>query len=80
MSHDNDKPWWHPIPTDEDWCEKMRRDYPKKTKGMSDSEIRSYFADGRKYEVLWDNLGDAYEEYEKLADAFLNSQDPNQDA
>ena len=25
----------------------------------------------KKYDVWWDNLGDAYEEYEALADAFL---------
>lgn len=63
-------PWWKPVLTDSAWCNEMRNDYPDAA-GLSDDEIRDKFADDRKYAVTWDHVGDAYEQFEKLADAYL---------
>ena len=41
---------------------------------MSDEELLNYFQDGRskgQFSHYWDNLGDAYEDYAALANAFL---------
>ena len=69
----DDKPYWYPTRTDEDWCNEMRERYPEKTEGWNDEQVRDYYANGNKYHVVWDHVGDAYDDYEKLADAFLES-------
>ena len=66
-----EKPWWFPVITDAAWCERIRSDYSEDTDGMDDDDIREQYADGCKYADLWDNLGDAREQFEKLADAYL---------
>jgi len=68
----SDRPWWFPVLVDDEYFKRLRDDYPDKSH-LSDSELNEYFNEyGRKYSVLWDHLGDAYEEYEKLADAYLS--------
>ena len=65
------KPFWYPQPTDEAWVARIRADYPEETRDLSDGEVREEYAEGWKYETLWDHLGDARADYESLADAFL---------
>ena len=67
----DEKPWWFPEVTDAAWVERMRMEYPDETAAKGDDEVREYFADGAKYATTWDHVGDAYDEYEKLADAYL---------
>ena len=72
----NEKPWWYPKLTNSAWCNEKRRDYPSNAH-LSDDELRDKYADGRKYQVTWDHVGDAYDDWEKLADAYLAMQ-PNE--
>lgn len=68
--NNKEKPYWYPQKTDSEWAEQMRRDMPE-YQHFSDDDLREKFADGKKYHVLWDHTGDAYEQFEKLADAYL---------
>lgn len=61
--------WWEPIVTDHSWCERLRHDYPDKA-DWSDDALRQKYAQGQRYQVLWDHIGDAYEQFEPLADAY----------
>lgn len=63
--------WWEPVLTDAVWIASVRADYPEDCAGLEDEEVRERYADGQKYQTTWDHLGDAREEYEPLADAFL---------
>jgi len=65
-----DKPWWYPELTDEKWIARIREDYPDDA-DCDDETLRENYADGRKYATLWDHTGEAYEQFEKLADAYL---------
>lgn len=68
----DEKPWWWPVPIDDEWRARIRADYPEETEGMSDESIDDlYAAPYAKYEYLWDHIGDAMEEHQRLADAFL---------
>lgn len=67
----DNKPWWFPVLTDDAWIKAVRKEYPDSTDPQTDEEVRETYAGGAKYETLWDNLGDAYEQFEKLADAYL---------
>jgi len=66
-----DKPWWFPEKVDAAHCAQLREDYPDKAEGMDDEELIEYFDNGQKYSTTWDHIGDAYEQYEPLVDAFL---------
>lgn len=66
-----DKLWWFPVLTDAEWCARIRQDYPEDAAELDDDEIREQYADGWKYADTWDHLGDAREDYERLADAYL---------
>ena len=70
MSGHTSGPWWWPRLTDGAWLARIREDYPEEAH-RSDEGLRDYYADGRKYDVLWDHVGDAYEQFEPLADAAL---------
>ena len=70
------KPWWWPTLTDDAWLARIRKDYPEHAH-WDDDTLREHFADGRKYAVTWDHVGDAYAEYEELADAFLATEAPS---
>ena len=62
------KPWWWPERTDAAWCDRIRHEYDE---AMCDDDIREKYANGRKYAVLWDHVGDAYDQFERLADHTL---------
>ena len=67
-----EKPWWWPVLTDEAWCNEMRQEFSEEIEEDDDDEtIRGDYANGMKYANTWDHTGDAAEEHEKLADAFL---------
>lgn len=68
------KPYWFPQLTDDNWVSSIRVQYPDDTADLNDDEIRDIYADGCKYTntYTWDNLGDARDCYEKLADAYLS--------
>ena len=66
-----EKPWWFPVLADDAWVARIREDYPEHTANMDDDDVRHEYAEGRKYAALWDHTGDAYADYEKLADAYL---------
>ena len=67
----DEKPWWFPTLTNDEWIARVRADYPDDTRKMDDDDIRERYADGWKYADTWDHLGDARAGYEKLADAYL---------
>lgn len=69
----SDKPYWWPIPCDSDYYDRLRREYPEKSHWDDDDLGHHFNANGHKYEnaTLWDRTGDASEDYEALADAFL---------
>lgn len=62
--------WWEPRQTDAAWLKRIRDDYPDNA-GESDDWLREYYAEGRRYAVTWDHTGDAYDQFEALADAYL---------
>lgn len=66
----DNKEWWEPTLTDDAWCERIRKDYPENA-DLTDSELRDYYADDQKYATTWDHVGDAYSQFEALADAYL---------
>lgn len=65
------KPWWYPVKCDADYCNQLREDMQDAVYGMSDEELVEEFNDGLKYQRLWDHIGDAYEQFEPLAEAYL---------
>jgi len=62
--------WWEPTLTDAAWAARIRSDYPK-CADRNDEDLRRIFAKGRKYQVRWTPLGIPYDDYERLADAYL---------
>ena len=68
----NKKPYWFPELCDAAYCKRLREDYPDDAADMSDEELIEHYNAGAKYSTTWDDIGDAYEEYEPLADAFLD--------
>ena len=66
----DNKPYWFPKLCDKNYFKKLREDYPE-TAHWSNAELHKYYNDGVKYQTLWDNIGDVYEYYEPLADAYL---------
>lgn len=63
-------PYWFPVLCDGDYFARLRSDYPENAH-MSDEELHDYYNDGLKYQNLWDHTGDAYSDYEPLADSYL---------
>ena len=67
----SDKPWWWPEEINDAYFQRLRSDYPEKA-DWSDDRLLDYFGEGwTKFADTWDHLGDARDEYEKLATAFL---------
>ena len=60
--------YWHPVLCDKEHFDRLRRDYPEDTEGMSDEDIHEYYDESRKYSDVWDNIGDARADWEMLAD------------
>ena len=71
MANESEKPWWFPELTGATWCARIRADYPDDAGSMTDDEIRDEYADGNKYADTWDHVGDAREQFEALADAYI---------
>lgn len=67
---DSEKPYWYPVRVDEDYFKRLREDYPDKAH-LGDEALNDYFNDGREFSILWDHVGDAYDDYVPLANAFL---------
>ena len=65
-----EKPWWLPQLADGEYFARLRADYPDKA-DWSDERLNDWFNASRKYAVTWDHEGDAYEQFEALADAYL---------
>lgn len=66
--------WWFPERADKAYCDERRRIYDE-AKGMTDAETVDHYNEGRKFRALWDHVGDAYEAYEPLAEAYLELRD-----
>lgn len=66
----NNKEWWFPKLCNEEYFASLREDYPDNAH-MTNEELHDYYNHGKKYSTTWDHVGDAYAEYEKLADAYL---------
>ena len=65
------KPWWWPELVTPEWRARIRAEYPEDVEGMDDDALDEHYAQGWSYADTWDHIGDAREEYEKLANAFL---------
>lgn len=65
-----EKPYWFPALCDAEYIARLRVDYPEHAE-KSDEELHDYFNHGLKYQNLWDHVGDAYGDYEPLADSYL---------
>jgi hypothetical protein len=66
-----EKPWWFPQLADAAYFARLRDDYPDKA-GLTDADLNAYFnPNDLKYVDTWDHLGDAREQFEALADAYL---------
>lgn len=63
--------FWFPEKVDENYIKKLREVYPEETENMTNNEVHERYCDGQKYATLWDHVGEAYCDYEGLADAFF---------
>lgn len=75
----SERPYWFPVLCDAAYFAELRKDYPEKAH-LSDEELHDYFNDGLKYQNLWDHVGDAYGDYEPLADSYLELLEALKDA
>ncbi len=67
-----DKPSWWPRIIDTAHIARLREDYPEAN--MTDEGLLDYFEEGKRlgqFSTRWDHVGEAYDDYEKLARAFL---------
>jgi len=66
--------WWYPQ-TKKEMADELREEYPEQ-KELSDQEILDQFdISDSKYATTWDNLGDAQEQFEKVADRMLEQEE-----
>lgn len=68
-----ERPYWWPVKIDENYIGELRKNYSE-FEEASDVQILHHFCEGRAiggYSTTWDHLGDAYDDYAGLADAFL---------
>jgi hypothetical protein len=66
------KEWWYPTIINDEYIAQLREDYPDETEDLDDESVLEYFNEfDQKYATTWDHVGDAYEEYEPLVEAFL---------
>lgn len=70
----SNKPEWEPVLADAEYAEHLRKDYSDDA-NMSDDEILFKYCGFRKYVILWDHVGDAYLDYERLSDEYLKQKD-----
>jgi|GEM_PF-6581190 len=72
------KEFWYPKLVDADYVQGLREDYPEEIEDdWDDDVVRDQFDCTSKYAQLWDNIGDAYDDFEPLADAFLELEKEN---
>ena len=64
------KPYWYPTLAGPEYYRELRKDYPEHAK-MSDEQLLEYYNQGRRYVITWDHVNDAYDDYQRLADEFL---------
>ena len=67
-------PSWWPKVIDDNRIKELREEYPATTARLSDEGVLDYYEEGKPkggFTTLWDHVGEAYEDYEKLATAFL---------
>ena len=67
---DDTKEYWFPKLADHNYCDYLRDEYPDK-RDLNDDDLLRYFGCSSKYVTTWDHIGDAYSDYEPLADAYL---------
>lgn len=63
-----------PTPVDAAYIQRLRKDYPETCDGHDDEWVMdNYNPGGAKYVecTLWDHVGDAAYDFERLADAYL---------
>lgn len=66
-----EKEWWFPKRVDAALVARLRKDYPEDAE-LSDGDILAkYEYDGKKFATTWDHLGDAQDQFDRLADAYL---------
>lgn len=66
------KPWWWPVPIDEEWFAILREDFPNEV-GEDDKVLIDEYNDGwTEFSDTWDHLGDTRKQYAMLARAFLD--------
>lgn len=70
MTKTKDRPYWFPVLCDESYFARLREDYEEDA-AMSDEELHEKYNDGLKYQQLWDHTGDAYSDFEPLADDYI---------
>ena len=64
--------YWHPKITDVAWCKEIREEgYDEDDADLDDEGIRDHYADGAKYAVTWDHVGDAKDDWEPMADDWI---------
>jgi hypothetical protein len=73
------KPWWYPVRCDAQYCEDLRKDYPENA-SMTDRELIEHYNDGRAFVCVWGTVGEAYGEWERLAEAYLALVEGGRDA
>lgn len=66
-----EKPYWHPLQRQQEFINEMKIDYPEDAHLSDDEIMKKHEEFGRKYSVCWDHIGDAWNDYEPLADAFI---------
>ena len=65
--------WWEPKLVGHETVARLRESYPE-TAHLDNAELLIHYGyEGHKYEnsALWDHTGDAQDDYERLADAYL---------
>jgi len=66
--------WWYPQ-TKKEMADELREEHPEQ-KELSDQEILDQFdISDIKYVTTWDNIGDAQEQFEEVADRLLEQEE-----
>lgn len=71
MSEPDKKPWWWPVKVGPELAARLRADYPEDAH-LDDEAILEEYEYYGKFATNWDGTGDAQEQFDPLADAFLD--------
>jgi hypothetical protein len=68
------RPYWFPVLNDADYLKRLREAYPGDAH-LDDDDLRHKYTNDpdARYVDVWDHLGDAREDWEQLADHFLEA-------